>query len=49
MNLSLRYYYGLADITKYANQPSQFNRSLYIVVGIPIGRGKALAKEKNQK
>jgi hypothetical protein len=49
MNFSLRYYYGLADITKYGNQPSQFNRSLYIVVGIPIGRGKALEKERSQK
>jgi len=48
MNFSARYYYGLADITKYGTQPSQFNRSLYIVVGIPIGRGKALAKEKSQ-
>jgi len=48
MNFTLRYYYGLADITKYSNQSSQFNRSLYIVVGIPIGRGKALANEKRQ-
>jgi len=48
MNFTLRYYYGLADITKYGNQSSQFNRSLYIVVGIPIGRGKALANEKGQ-
>jgi hypothetical protein len=49
MNFSVRYYYGLADITKYGTQPSQFNRSLYLTVGIPIGRGKALAKEKGQK
>jgi hypothetical protein len=48
MNFTLRYYYGLADITKSEVQPSQYNRSLYIVVGIPIGRGKALAKEKSQ-
>ena len=45
MNFTLRYYYGLADITKSGIQPSQYNRSLYIVVGIPIGRGKALKKE----
>ncbi len=48
MNFSLRYYYGLADITKSESQPSQYNRSLYLTVGIPIGRGKALAKEKSQ-
>jgi hypothetical protein len=48
MNFSLRYYYGLADITKSGVQPSQFNRSLYIVVGIPIGRGKALEKKANK-
>jgi len=50
MNFSMRYYYGLSDITKSGIQPSQFNRSLYLVVGIPIGRGKALKKEasKNQ-
>lgn len=45
MNFTLRYYYGLSDITKSGIQPSQYNRSLYIVVGIPIGRGKALKKE----
>jgi hypothetical protein len=49
MNFSLRYYYGLADIAKSASQPAQYNRSLYIVVGIPIGRGKALKKESGQK
>jgi len=48
MNFTVRYYYGLADITKSSSQLSQYNRSLYIVVGIPIGRGKALAKAKNQ-
>lgn len=48
MNFSVRYYYGLSDITKSDTPPSQYNRSLYLVVGIPIGRGKALAKEKNQ-
>jgi hypothetical protein len=48
MNFSCRYYYGLADITKSGIQPSQYNRSLYIVVGIPIGRGKALKKEESK-
>ena len=49
MNFSLRYYYGLADIAKSGNEPSQYNRSLYINVGIPIGRGKALAKDGSKK
>jgi hypothetical protein len=48
VNFSMRYYYGLADITKSGIQPSQYNRSLYIVVGIPIGRGKALKKEASK-
>ena len=48
MNFSMRYYYGLSDITKVGIQPSQFNRSLYLTVGIPIGRGKALKKEASK-
>jgi hypothetical protein len=48
MNFTARYYYGFADITKYGTQPSQFNRSLYLVLGIPIGRGKALKREQDQ-
>ena len=45
MNFSLLYYYGLADIAKSASQPSQYNRSLYLTVGIPIGRGKVKKEE----
>jgi hypothetical protein len=40
MNIGIRYYYGLTDICKEASAPKQYNRSLYFVVGIPIGVGK---------
>lgn len=46
MNLTLRYYYGLVDITIDDSAPDQFNTSLYLAVGIPIGAGKA--KEKRE-
>lgn len=46
MNLTIRYYYGLVDITIDDSTPDQFNTSLYLSVGIPIGAGKA--KEKRE-
>jgi hypothetical protein len=45
MNIGLRYYYGLADVVKDDTIPGQFNRAVYLTVGIPIGAGKA-AKNK---
>jgi hypothetical protein len=45
MNLGIRYYYGLVDITIDDSTPDQFNNSLYLVVGIPIGAGKAKEEE----
>jgi len=47
MNLTLRYYYGLVDVVINDTTPDQYNSSLYLAVGIPIGAGKA--KEKEQK
>lgn len=41
MNVGLRYYYGLADVVKDDTIPGQFNRAVYLTVGIPIGAGKA--------
>lgn len=38
MNLGVRYYYGLVDITIDDTTPNQYNRSLYFAVGIPIGK-----------
>jgi hypothetical protein len=47
MNLTMRYYYGLVDITIDDSTPDQYNTSLYLAVGIPIGAGKA--KEREEK
>lgn len=41
MNLAIRYYYGLVDITIDDSTSNQYTRSLYLAVGIPIGAGKA--------
>ena len=38
MNLGIRYYYGLVDITVDDSTPNQYNRSFYFTVGIPIGK-----------
>ena len=40
MNIGIRYYYGFVDITIDDSMPSQYNRSLYLIVAIPIGAGK---------
>lgn len=47
MNLTVRYYYGLVDVVINDTTPEQYNSSLYLAVGIPIGAGKA--KEKAQQ
>ena len=44
MNLGINYYLGLVDITVDDNT-KQYNRSLYLSVGIPIGAGKAKEKQ----
>ena len=49
MNLNLRYYYGLIDITIDDSTPDQFNTSLYLTVGIPIGAGKAKEREAKKE
>ncbi|MEX1131888.1 MAG: porin family protein [Flavobacteriales bacterium] len=38
MNIGVRGYYGLVDISKGSEV---YNRALYLTVGIPIGKGKA--------
>ena len=45
MNLGIRYYYGLVDITINDTTPNEYNRSLYFSVGIPIGKGKKASGE----
>jgi len=40
MNFNLRYYYGFIDISIDDATANQFNRSLYLTAGIPIGKNK---------
>jgi hypothetical protein len=47
LNLGIRYYYGLLNITADNMFPSQYNRSLYIVIGIPVGVGKMKKKAQS--
>jgi hypothetical protein len=48
MNLGVRYYLGLVDITIDDTTPDQYNSSLYLSLGIPIGAGKAKARAENK-
>jgi hypothetical protein len=48
MNLGVRYYLGLVDITIDDATPDQYNSSLYLSLGIPIGAGKAKARAENK-
>ena len=47
MNLGVRYYLGLVDITIDDTTSDQYNLSFYISLGIPIGAAKA--KEREEK
>jgi hypothetical protein len=38
MNIGLQYYLGLVDMRVDDSSPNQFNRVLYLTVGIPIGK-----------
>jgi hypothetical protein len=46
MNIGVRYYHGLSDVVKDDSSPGQFNRAVYLTVGIPIGAGKAAKKSE---
>jgi len=48
LNVTVQYYYGLVTVMKGDGPNNQYNRSLYVTAGIPIGKGKA-AKEKAEK
>jgi hypothetical protein len=37
MNLAIRYYHGLVDINADNSIPNQYNRAVYVTLGIPIG------------
>jgi hypothetical protein len=44
MNIGLQYYLGLIDIRVDDSSPDQFNRTLYLTVGIPIGKNSKKKK-----
>lgn len=46
MNVGIKYMHGLTDVLKDDSYTSR-NRSFYLFVGIPIGRGKALEQNNN--
>ncbi|WP_348798131.1 porin family protein [Flavobacterium adhaerens] len=49
MNIGLQYYYGLVPILKGGDSPTQYNRSLYLTAGLPIGKAKAARKAAEKK
>jgi len=49
MNLGVRYYLGLMNTRIDKNNARENNQSLYFVVGIPIGAGKAKAAREENK
>lgn len=49
LNITLQYYYGLVPLLKGDTTPIQYNRSLYLTVGIPIGKGKAAQKRAEKE
>jgi hypothetical protein len=49
INLGLQYYYGLVPLLKGDDSPNEFNRSLYVTAGLPIGKGKAAKKAAEKK
>jgi opacity protein-like surface antigen len=49
LNLGLQYYYGLVPLLKGNDSPTQYNRSLYVTAGLPIGKAKAAKKAAEKK
>jgi len=49
VNLGLQYYYGLVPLLKGDADQNQYNRSLYVIAGLPIGKGKAAKKAAEKK
>lgn len=49
LNFTVQYYYGLVPLLKGDTTPIQYNRSLYLTAGIPIGRGKAAQKKAEKE
>lgn len=48
LNITVQYYYGLVPVMK-GDGPKQYNRSLYVTTGIPIGKGKAAQRRAEKE
>ncbi len=48
-NLGIQYYHGLVPIFKGDSNPTQYNRSIYVTAGLPIGKAKAEKRRAAQK
>jgi hypothetical protein len=48
MNIGVNYYYGLVTVFKGDSNPKQYNRSFYVTMGIPIGKGAAEKKRETE-
>ncbi|TDO83088.1 outer membrane protein with beta-barrel domain [Flavobacterium chryseum] len=49
LNITVQYYLGLVPVMKGDLYPDQYNRSLYVTAGIPIGKGKAAQKRAEKE
>jgi len=49
VNIGVRYYYGLVDVTIDDTEGAVANRTFYFAVGIPIGVGKAAEKAQKKE
>ncbi|MBL0737524.1 PorT family protein [Flavobacterium sp. GN10] len=49
LNITVQYYYGLVTVMKGDGPNNQYNRSLYVTAGIPIGKGKAAQKRAEKE
>lgn len=49
LNLTVQYYFGLVPLMKGDSSPDQYNRSLYVNAGIPIGKAKAARKRAEKE
>jgi hypothetical protein len=49
MNLGVQYYQGIVDISIDDSTPNMYNSGFYFTVGIPIGKAKAEANNKEVK
>jgi hypothetical protein len=48
MNLGVNYYLGLIDVVIDDTSPNQYNRTVYVNIGIPIGVKKAKERAANK-